>query len=130
MAKVRGMSLIEIMVVITLIALVTAAIGVAVFQVKVQGEVDVARSQAFELDKAVKLHRLRARTSTSTSTSLTSLAALTEPPPLVQRVPLDPWGNPYTLVSPGVKNPHSFDIVSRGPDGIEGSSDDVGNWDG
>ncbi len=123
----RGMSLIEIMVVITLIALVTAAVGVSVFTVKQRGDISIARSQANELAKSVQMYRLARGTLPSTSQGL---AALTEPPPVMEKLPIDPWGNAYAYVAPGVRNPRSFDVVSRGPDGIEGTPDDVGNWDG
>jgi general secretion pathway protein G len=123
----RGMSLIEIMVVITLIALVTAAVGVSVFKVKRDGDVQIARSQAHELAKSVQMYRLSRGALPSTSQGL---VALTEPPPLMEKLPLDPWGNAYAYVAPGTRNTRSFDVVSRGPDGIEGTDDDVGNWDG
>jgi general secretion pathway protein G len=123
----RGMNLIEIMVVITLIALVTAAIGVAVFPMMIRGQVEVARSQANELAKSVQMWRLKRGVLPSSSQGL---AVLTQPPPVMEKLPLDPWGNPYAYVAPGVRNTASFDIVSRGPDGIEGTQDDVGNWDG
>ncbi len=43
--------------------------------------------------------------------------------------PVDPWGNPYVYRSPGKYNPDSFDLWSAGPDGIDGTDDDVGNWE-
>jgi type II secretion system protein G len=39
----------------------------------------------------------------------------------------DPWGNPYRYASPG-KNGRAFDIWSVGPDGKDGTADDVGHW--
>src|SRR5690349_5233020 len=89
----RGMNLIEIMVVITLIALVTAAIGVAVFPMMVHGQVETARAQANELAKSVQMWRLKRGALPSTSQGL---AVLTQPPPVMEKLPLDPWGNPYT----------------------------------
>ncbi len=43
-------------------------------------------------------------------------------------VPLDPWGHPYQYMSPGTHNPTSYDVWSVGPDGQNGTADDVGNW--
>jgi general secretion pathway protein G len=40
----------------------------------------------------------------------------------------DPWNRRYEYVSPGVHNPDSYDIWSRGQDSISGTEDDVGNW--
>jgi general secretion pathway protein G len=41
----------------------------------------------------------------------------------------DPWGNPYIYVSPGKHNEHGYDLSSCGPDGKEGTDDDITNWD-
>ena len=40
---------------------------------------------------------------------------------------VDLWGNPYQYARPG-KNGRNFDIWSIGPDGIDGTTDDVGHW--
>lgn len=40
----------------------------------------------------------------------------------------DPWGNPYQYRRPGKSNPDTYDIYSLGPDGKEGTPDDIGNW--
>lgn len=43
-------------------------------------------------------------------------------------IPLDPWKNPYIYVFPGRHNPNGYDISSVGPDGREGTEDDITNW--
>lgn len=40
----------------------------------------------------------------------------------------DPWGNEYQYRRPGKFNPETYDIFSFGPDGKEGTEDDIGNW--
>lgn len=40
----------------------------------------------------------------------------------------DPWGRPYQYRNPGKKDPAGYDLYSLGPDGVEGTPDDVGNW--
>ena len=50
-------------------------------------------------------------------------------PYLKKGLPKDPWGNPYTYRMPGQQNSGSYDIFSAGPDGQEGSEDDVANWE-
>jgi general secretion pathway protein G len=42
--------------------------------------------------------------------------------------PLDPWKNPYHYRYPGIHNPNTYDLWSSGPDGIDGTADDIGNW--
>jgi general secretion pathway protein G len=50
-------------------------------------------------------------------------------PYLTKNVPPDPWGRLYQYLSPGKVNTDTFDIWSLGPDGVDGSEDDIGNWD-
>jgi len=48
--------------------------------------------------------------------------------PYLDKVPQDPWGNPYLYYYPGKHNQNSYDLLSVGPDGKEGTEDDIGNW--
>jgi general secretion pathway protein G len=48
--------------------------------------------------------------------------------PFMKNVPMDPWGNEYQYVCPGVHNKNSFDLHSFGPDGKPGTDDDIVNW--
>jgi len=47
----------------------------------------------------------------------------------VTKVPLDPWEREYKFAAPGKHNTDSFDVWSVGPDGQDGSDDDIGNWE-
>lgn len=49
-------------------------------------------------------------------------------PYLKSDIPHDPWGNPYLYKSPGAHNADSYDLSSNGPDGSEGTEDDITNW--
>ena len=53
-------------------------------------------------------------------------------PYLSKDVPNDPWGNPYQYRSPGAHGPsghvETFDLWSNGPDGKEGTPDDIQSW--
>lgn len=49
--------------------------------------------------------------------------------PYLKKEPIDPWGNPYKILEKGKHNPNGVDIYSMGPDGEDGTEDDVGNWD-
>ena len=65
-------------------------------------------------------------------TTRQGLAALVKPPPGVHgwhlpcldRVPTDPWGHAYVYRSPGAAGA-DYDLLSRGPDAVEGTADDV-----
>ncbi len=47
----------------------------------------------------------------------------------LKQLPKDPWGSDYVYVYPGVHNPTSYDIYSKGKDRIAGTADDRGNWE-
>jgi type II secretion system protein G len=49
-------------------------------------------------------------------------------PYLAKEVPLDPWKRPYHYRYPGKHVPGQPDIWSSGPDGIDGTEDDISNW--
>jgi len=49
--------------------------------------------------------------------------------PYMDKIARDPWDKEYRYVTPGKHNPESFDVWSTGPDGQDGSADDIGNWD-
>lgn len=44
------------------------------------------------------------------------------------QLPLDPWGEPYQYRFPGTHNKDGYDLFSKGPDKVEGTADDIGNW--
>ena len=71
-------------------------------------------------------------------TSEEGVAALVERPatlaaedewngPYLRELPLDPWKRAYVYKYPG-ENSIDYDLVSVGPDGEEGSDDDVTNY--
>ncbi len=43
------------------------------------------------------------------------------------KIPLDPWKNPYQYRYPGTRNKGGYDVFSYGPDGVE-NENDIGNW--
>ena len=48
--------------------------------------------------------------------------------PYLDKIPMDPWGDNYIYYYPGKHNQTSYDLLSVGPDGKEGTDDDIGNW--
>lgn len=45
-------------------------------------------------------------------------------PPIIRR---DQWGRNFIYRNPGQTTPNGYDLVSPGPDGVEGTKDDIGN---
>ena len=42
-----------------------------------------------------------------------------------EKIPVDPWGHPYSYTQPGTRNTSGFDLYSFGPDGEDGTEDDI-----
>lgn len=49
--------------------------------------------------------------------------------PYLKKIPKDPWGHPYAYKCPGEANANGFDLFSPGPDGVDGNTDDIVNWE-
>jgi general secretion pathway protein G len=46
----------------------------------------------------------------------------------IPSIPADPWGHDYIYHRQGTHNPGGIDVYSMGPDGKDGTEDDIGNW--
>ncbi|RDV38556.1 prepilin-type N-terminal cleavage/methylation domain-containing protein [Bradymonadaceae bacterium TMQ3] len=115
----RGMTLVEIMIVITIMASIMGVVGVFVF-----GAIDRAneREATIEIQQLSQLVNTFYLT-TSPNRLPNELNELTQgAAPLTKEVSNDPWGNPYVYVKSGNRD---FEIFSVGPDGSEGTEDDV-----
>jgi len=126
----RGFTLIEILLVMTIIAIL-AAIVIP----KMVGRSEQARQTAAHADLSSIKTALDAY-EVDNGFYPKSLQDLIQQPnnarnwhgPYLETLPQDPWGNPYVYSYPGRHNPNGFDIYSIGPDGKAGTDDDIGNW--
>lgn len=124
----RGFSLIEIMVVVTLMAILIGLGTTYLMNQLERGKEQAARSTAYEIAKALDLYKLQHGAYPTLSEGL---EALVNPPtgkPVLDELPLDPWKKPYNYAIPGEKNPKSFDVWSSGPDGNAAQDTGFGNW--
>lgn len=135
----KGFTLIEIMVVVVIMGILAALVVP-----KLMGRTDDARIMAARQDlstlmQALKLYRLDNSRYPSTEQGLNSLVAKPTSGPeargwknggYIDKLPKDPWGNPYQYLSPGLKG--EVDIFSYGADGQPGGAEndaDIGTWD-
>jgi general secretion pathway protein G len=122
--RARGMTLIEIMVVITILGLIAAAVGVAVIPQLNQAKVDRARLDIQNIQGALKLYYTRKGNFPDTATGLKALVDTQT----LEQLPKDPWNNDYVYLNEGGKPV----IISYGADGVaggEGQDADVSSRD-
>jgi len=132
----RGFTLVEMLVVITIIALIMALVGPRVLNYLTDAKIKTAKIQIASFENALDLYYLDANRYPSTSEGLRALVerpggtvVWTGPYLKGNTVPNDPWGKPYVYRSPGEHGP--YDIMSYGADGQQGGTGadgDITSW--
>jgi len=121
-AAARGMTLIEIMVVITIIGLIAAAVTVAVVPRLQEAQVSRAKLDIATIEGSLKLYYAKKGNYPDTATGLKSLVDAQ----LLDKMPQDPWNHDYIYVLERGKPI----ITSYGRDGVpggEGPDADISN---
>jgi len=131
-----GFTLVEILVVITIIGLIMALVGPRVLNSLAESKVKAARIQVESFASSLDLFYLDAGRYPTTSEGLAALAqrpggvdAWNGPYLRTGQVPNDPWGHAYVYRSPGEHGP--YDLVSYGADGQQGGTGtaaDIESW--
>jgi general secretion pathway protein G len=132
-----GFTLIEVMLVLVILMVLASLAGVAVNQQRKSAFIRAATSQIGMFKTPLAMYRLDVGDLPSTQQGLEGLreapSDLANPDKwkgkyLEDPVPKDPWDNEYQYEYPGSHEEDSADIWSWGPDGIDGTDDDIGNW--
>jgi general secretion pathway protein G len=132
----RGFTLLELMVVIVIIGVLAALIAPKILNRVGQAKVTAAQSDISTLMNALKIYKLDNGHYPSTDQGLQAL--VTQPTTgnipnnwksYLDKLPQDPWHNPYQYANPGVHG--EIDVFSFGADGQlggEGDDADIGSW--
>ena len=114
-----GFTLVELMVVISIIAVLAAIVGYNVLGSVDQGNIAAAKAQIKQFDTSLVAYKIKFKKFPE------DLSALISPPsgdPIMnaKEVPLDPWGNAYSYQLEGSRK---YVIISLGADGAPGGED-------
>lgn len=132
----RAFSLLEIMAVMILLALLGGT-AVVTYNAQVKkGKIRAAATQISTFDQAISLFELEC------GFFPTSLDDLIQAPTArrckgypeggyikKKSIPTDPWNTDYNYDPSGSRSGFGYDLWSNGPDGEEGTDDDVTSWD-
>ncbi|WP_299693828.1 type II secretion system major pseudopilin GspG [uncultured Tateyamaria sp.] len=133
-----GFSLLELMVVVVILSILALVIVPRVIDRPDQARAARAQSDIAAIANAVQLYRLDNFRYPTTEQGLEALrtAPTTDPVPTnwaqagyIDRLPIDPWGQPYQYLFPGVHG--DFDVFTFGADGVAGGTGadaDIGSW--
>jgi len=127
-AKLRGFTLLELLVVVVIIGLLASYVGPRYFSQLGKSEATTAKAQMQAFSRALDQYRLDTGRYPTAEQGLNALVTRpgSEPkwngPYLQNTVPADPWGKTYVYRIPGEKG--DYDIVSFGKDGAPGGTGD------
>lgn len=129
-------TLLEIMLVVAIIALLLAAGFNQIGNVFSGAQDTRVKADVNTFVQKVKMYESWSGSLPTTEQGLQALVTMpqSEPRPAkwyqyMDKLPKDPWNEDYIYVQPGVHNPQSFDVYSKGKDKQAGTGDDIGNWD-
>ncbi|MBB5370303.1 MULTISPECIES: type II secretion system major pseudopilin GspG [unclassified Janthinobacterium] len=135
----RGFTLIEIMVVVVIMGILASLVVPKLIARTGESKVAAAKVDMATIMQALKLYRLDNQRYPTTEQGLHALVEKPTSGPAangwkaggyLEKMPKDPWGNPYQYLSPGLKG--EVDIISLGADGQPGGTGDdadIGSWE-
>jgi general secretion pathway protein G len=119
-----GFSLLEIMIVLAIIALITAGVGTVVFNSFKKAKVQIAKQRVGAVRDATVKFMID-----NSSACPKGVEELISQKYIDKAFAKDPWDKPFIFRCPGTNDPDSADVISAGPDKQEGTADDIKSWD-
>ena len=119
----RGMTLIEIMVVVAIIGLLMGTVGVVAYNRFQKAKLTNAKMIVKNMQDALVHYAMDNR-----DPCPTDLHELYKQK-YINKEPADPWGEALIFKCPGENDTEAADISSKGPDRKEGTEDDIKSWE-
>jgi general secretion pathway protein G len=119
----RGMTLIEIMVVVAILGMLMATVGVHAYARLKTAKITNAKQVVRNVHAALVQYQIE-----NEAVCPKSIDELYERKYLTKE-PLDSWGQPLSFKCPGDHDRDGADIVSKGEDQQEGTADDIKSWE-
>ena len=138
MKRDKAFTLIELMIVVIIIATLAGLVVPRLAGRSEQARVTAAKADILSnIPLALDLYELDNGTFPTTQQGLEALVSKPSTSPVpknwngpyLKKKPIDPWGNNYNYVCPGIHNTEDYDLYSIGKDAVEGGDDDIENWD-
>ena len=139
-AQQRGITLVELLVVLSILALISAIVVVNILPEQDRARVRKAKIDIGVIETALDQYRLDMARYPTTQQGLEALRSVPRDVRQPENyrpggylrggAPLDPWGSPYVYRIPS-EHGGAFDLYSLGADGEPGGEDldaDIGNW--
>ncbi|MEQ9437359.1 type II secretion system major pseudopilin GspG [Hyphomonas sp.] len=135
-SKDAGFSLVELLVTVSIMALLATAVVISVGPVLGKSRVDRARADIAALESGLEQYSFDMFNYPGADAGLDALKTPPNndkvdqyrPGGYIKRIQQDPWGNDYYYAVPGPRSGGAYDVYSAGPDGEPGNDDDIGNW--
>ena len=130
----HAFTLIELLLVLVILAVLAAVVVPKFTHRSEEAKIAAAKADIAAFDVALDAYEIDNSRFPSSEEGLNAMvqapssATAWKGPYIKRAVTNDPWGHPYVYRAPGQHNPTGYDLSSSGPDGREGSEDDIDNW--
>jgi len=119
--KQSGFTLVELMVVVVILGTLIALVGPNIWNMLFTSNVSAAEAQMDNFQQAINNFRLANKKLPGSLEELTETSGK-NPHPFIDKIPDDPWGNPYDYRT---LDKTKYQIRSNGEDGMPDTEDDI-----